>query len=213
MLLAPPDTSEVIELIKGENIKPLPEFVPLADRIAGPVLLKVGDNISTDAIMPAGARVLPFRSNIPAISQFVYIQVDETYPTRAMEHQKTGHFIIGGSNYGQGSSREHAALAPLFLGLKAVIVKSYARIHRQNLINFGILPFTFVNESDYDNIDQGDELSIVHLKQHLKDHKKITVHNKTKNENYEIAHGLTDRQIEIVLAGGIIALHRRQLQS
>ena len=213
MLMAPAPKNKKVELIKGTNIKPLPNFEPLPNKIQGPVLLKVGDNISTDEIMPAGAKVLPFRSNIPEISKFVYIQLDESYYDRAMKCQKTGHIIVGGSNYGQGSSREHAALAPLYLGLKAVIVKSYARIHRQNLINFGILPFTFVNEEDYSHIDQGDELVFESLHKHLQHNKKISVLNKTKNKKYELEHGMTERQIEIVFAGGIIALHRQHLQS
>ena len=200
MLMAPAPKNKKVELIKGTNIKPLPNFEPLPNKLQGPVLLKVGDNISTDEIMPAGAKVLPFRSNIPEISKFVYIQVDESYYERAMRCQNSGHFIVGGSNYGQGSSREHAALAPLYLGLKAVIVKSYARIHRQNLINFGIIPFTFVHEKDYAQIEQGNELVFENLHKHLQHNKKISVLNKTKNQKYELDHSMTERQIEIVLA-------------
>ena len=144
----PPDEAAKVEILRGPNIKPLPEFNPLPSSVDGEVLIKVGDNITTDHIMPAGAKILPLRSNIPAISEYVFSQVDEGFPGRAKE--KNGGFIIGGENYGQGSSREHAALAPKYLGVKAVIVKSFARIHRANLVNFGILPLTFKDPSDYE---------------------------------------------------------------
>ena len=149
-----------MELIMGPNIKPLPKFLPVADHIEGPVLLHLGDNVSTDEILPAGTKVLPFRSNIPEISKFTFCQVDESYYDRAMKHQKTGSLIVGGSNYGQGSSREHAAIAPRYLGVQAVITKSYARIHRKNLINFGILPLLFINEADHGKIAQEEILEI-----------------------------------------------------
>ena len=158
MIVPPVAESEMdsVEILRGPNIKPFPETSPLDDSIDAGVSLKVGDNITTDHIMPAGAKILPLRSNIPAISQHCFTICDEKFPSRAKEMGKS--IIVGGSNYGQGSSREHAALAPLYLGIKAVLVKSFARIHRANLINAGILPLTFVNEADYDSISQGDEL-------------------------------------------------------
>lgn len=169
MLVAPPKNSDKIELEKGPNIKSLPELEPLPDILEAPVLIKVGDDISTDEIMPAGAKVLPYRSNIPAISQFVFSQIDESYYERAMEHREEGSFIVGGHNYGQGSSREHAALAPRYLGVKAIITKSFARIHWQNLVNFGILPLTFINPEDWAKIDHHDQgfrpqAKLAHLK-------------------------------------------------
>jgi len=154
----PPEQASNVEIIRGPNIKPLPDFPPLPDKLEGEILLKVGDNITTDHIMPAGAKILPLRSNIPEISKYVFSRVDENFASRAME--KHGGFIIGGENYGQGSSREHAAIAPKHLGIKAVIAKSFARIHRANLINFGILPLTFADPSDYERIEQGDHIEI-----------------------------------------------------
>lgn len=204
MLVTPPSSGKEFTLQKGPNIKPLPEFSKLADTLTGPVLLKVGDNVSTDEIMPAGTKVLPFRSNIPEIAKFVYSQVDETYYDRAMQHQKTGSMIVGGDNYGQGSSREHAAIAPNYLGLKAVIAKSFARIHAQNLINFGILPVTFVDPNDYDKIEQGDELEIRNVREAVQQGKQVTVHNQTKNESYETEHTMSERQVKVLLAGSLI---------
>jgi len=158
MIIAPSQEPEKVEIIRGPNIKALPTKDAMPDMLAGKVLIKVGDNITTDHIMPAGAKVLPLRSNVPAISEYVFERVDSTFPKRAKEWG--GGFIIGGTNYGQGSSREHAALAPMYLGVKAVIVKNFARIHLANLVNFGILPLTFVNETDYDAFEQGDEIEI-----------------------------------------------------
>jgi len=158
-MVVPPVAAEdmdTVEVLRGPNIKPFPVSVALADEITAKCSLKVGDNITTDHIMPAGAKILPLRSNIPKISEYCFAVCDEKFPSRALELGKS--IIVGGSNYGQGSSREHAALAPLYLGVKAVIVKSFARIHMANLINAGILPLTFVNEADYDKIDQMDEL-------------------------------------------------------
>ncbi len=192
------------DLIMGPNIKPLPKFDPLADHLEGPVLLKMGDNVSTDEILPAGTKVLPFRSNIPEISKFTYYQVDETYYDRAMEHQKTGSFIIGGDNYGQGSSREHAAIAPRYLGVKAVIAKSYARIHRKNLMNFGVLPLTFENKADHDSIDRDDVLELKDVRKTVESSNTIEVFNKTKNTSFKAKLDLTDRQKESVLAGSLI---------
>lgn len=210
MLVPPAPEAEPYELEKGPNIKPLPLLEPLPERLEGPVLLKLGDNISTDEILPAGAKVLPFRSNIPQISRFAFSQVDETYYERAMAHQKQGSFVVGGANYGQGSSREHAALAPRYLGLKAVIAKSFARIHLQNLSNFGILPLTFVDPEDWDRIAQGDVLSIPDVRDTIRTGKRVRVVNLTRDETYQTEHPMTARQIEMVLAGSLINLARQR---
>jgi aconitate hydratase len=178
----------------------------LPDRIEGPVLLKVGDNVSTDEIMPAGQRVLPFRSNIPKMAEFVFDAVDESFPQRALEVRDAGgHVVVGGENYGQGSSREHAAIAPRFLGLRAVIAKNFARIHWQNLVNFGILPLEFVDPADYDRVDQDDVLVLDELRERLGDtSRSLSAQNTTKDERYELRHHLSPRQIEVILAGGLI---------
>jgi aconitate hydratase len=210
MLIAPPDSGKDVELEKGPNIKPLPPFDPLPNIISGKVLLKVGDNISTDEIMPAGAKILPFRSNIPEISKYAFSRIDENFYHRAIKHQQKGFVVVGGNNYGQGSSREHAALAPRYLGLKIVIVKSFARIHWQNLINFGILPLTFVDPADYNKIDQEDELEAVDIRRVLRQVKRIRITNKTKNETYETEHALSERQIEMVLEGSLINVVRKK---
>lgn len=210
MLVGPPEDGGQIELKKGPNIKPLPEFGPLEDLISGPVMLKVGDNISTDDISPAGARVLPFRSNIPEISRFTFEQVDETFHKRAVTHQGLGFFVVAGSNYGQGSSREHAAIAPRFLGLRAVIARSFARIHRQNLANFGILGLTFVDAADYDRIQQGDVLELRDVRESIQRVSRVEVVNVTRSESYELDHGLAARQIEMVLAGSLINVVRNE---
>jgi len=200
-----------VEILRGPNIKPFPQTSPLDESIDAPCSLKVGDNITTDHIMPAGAKILPLRSNIPAISQHCFTVCDETFPARAKELGKS--IIVGGSNYGQGSSREHAALAPLYLGVKAVLVKSFARIHRANLINAGILPLTFVNEADYDNIAQGDELVIADIRKSVSDGKtEITVTNKTKNIDIPVLCELTGRTKDIMLAGGLLDYTRENLK-
>jgi aconitate hydratase len=190
-----------IELIKGPNIASLPESEPLPDNLELPVLLKVGDDISTDEIMPAGARVLPFRSNIPKIADFVYEQVDEGYVKRA---KKQGdHAIVGGDNYGQGSSREHAALAPHYLGLRAVIAKDYARIHWQNLVNFGMLPLTFANPDDYAKLEQGDVIALTNLREDLGKGDTLTASIKGKGQ-IKLKHQLSPRQVDVLLKGGLI---------
>ncbi len=209
MLVAPLPGAEAArqKLVKGPNIVSLPEFAPLPDRIEAPVELKVGDNISTDEILPAGARVLPYRSNIPAISEFVFTQIDEDYPKRVAKVKgSTGHVVVGGENYGQGSSREHAAIAPRYLGLRVVLAKSYARIHWQNLTNFGILALEFENGADYDDIDQGDILLLDGLRRAIENGMAMTVDNETKRRQYRVRHHLSERQIAMVLAGGQIAL-------
>lgn len=215
MLVAPPEDGSNVELEKGPNIKSFPEFGELSDRFSVPVLLKVGDNISTDEIMPAGARVLPFRSNIPGISQFVYYLMDETFSERAQAAQTKhgGHVIVGGMNYAQGSSREHAAIAPRYLGQVAVLAKSYARIGWQNLVNFGIMPLEFVNPDDYESIEEGDELAIEGLRDAIQSGKTIQVKNTNKNKTYEANHSLSDRQIDIMLSGGLINYFKAKNQS
>jgi len=202
LIIPPSEKPEEVSIIRGPNIKPLPKKEPMPDMVKGDVLLKVGDNITTDHIMPAGAKVLPLRSNIPAISEFVFEKVDKDFVKRAKE--KGGGFLIGGTNYGQGSSREHAALAPMYLGVKAVIVKSFARIHRANLVNFGIMPFTFENENDYNLIDQGDTIELPDIKNRLKSGGKIVINNLTKNKEINIRHTLTAREIDILSAGGLL---------
>jgi aconitate hydratase len=201
-----PIAAAQVELVKGENITSLPSFPPLANLIEAPVILKLGDDISTDEILPAGARVLPYRSNIAKLAEFTFGQLDETYPARASQIRDTsGHIVVAGSNYGQGSSREHAAIAPRFLGLQAVLAISFARIHWQNLANFGVLALEFENASDYDQIQQGDLLVMTGIRDALSAGTKISVHNKTRNENYKVRHGLSARQIGMLLSGGLIS--------
>lgn len=206
-IIAPPQDGGKYELEMGPNIKPLPKFGPLEDHMKGPVLLKMGDNISTDEILPAGTKVLPFRSNIPEISKFTFSQIDDTYYDRAIPHQKTGSFVVGGTNYGQGSSREHAAITPRYLGMRAAIAKSYARIHRQNLINFGMLPLEFENPDDYNKIEQGDELEIDRVIDQVKKRGAIIVKNITKNSEIKTKNTLSDKEMEEVLAGGLINIY------
>ena len=198
-----------VEILRGPNIKPYPDTAPLSDEISCECSLKVGDNITTDHIMPAGAKILPLRSNIPKISEHCFAVCDETFPERAKALGSS--IIVGGANYGQGSSREHAALAPLYLGVKIVITKSFARIHRSNLINAGILPFTFVNENDYDKISQGDKLSCENLIESIKKGENIIVKNLTTGEQIECICELSDRAKDIILAGGLLDYTREQL--
>jgi aconitate hydratase len=210
MLVPPAAAGEHVELVKGPNIESLPSFEPLPDVIEGPVLIKVGDDVSTDEIMPAGERVLPYRSNIPAISTFVFSPIDETYYDRAMQHQQSGSLIVGGRNYGQGSSREHAALAPRYLGVRAVLARSFARIHWQNLINFGILPLTFVNADDWERIAQDDVLRLSEVREAIQRGTRVEVQNQTKQETYVLEHTLSHRQIDMLLAGSLINLFRER---
>jgi aconitate hydratase len=201
----PLESARSVRLVKGPNIASFPKFDPYPDTLELPVLLKVGDEISTDTIMPAGARVLPFRSNVPAISQFVYESVDKTYPRRAAEtRDKGGHAIVGGRTYGQGSSREHAALAPRYLGLRVVIAKDFARIHWQNLIDFGILPVTFEDPAGYDQVNSGDVLKFSDLASQLRKSNKVDFQNLTKGSRIAAVHDLSARQIDVLLAGGLI---------
>jgi len=208
MLTEPPEDGSDVELVKGPNIQSIPDLDPLPESLSGPVLMKVGDDVSTDEILPAGTQVLPFRSNIDAISRFTFYQVDESYSERALEHQDGGHFIVGGSNYGQGSSREHAALAPRYLGVRAVVAKSYARIHAQNLVNFGIPALTFEDPDDHGRIEQGDELDFPDLRSALESGEPIRAVNRTKDAEYELSHRHGDRDVRMLLAGSILALHQ-----
>ncbi len=205
-MIEPPASVEEaknVEVLRGPNIKPFPKTEPLPADISAKAMLKVGDNITTDHIMPAGAKILPYRSNIPHLSQYCFAVCDETFPERIKKEGKG--IIIGGSNYGQGSSREHAALVPLYLGVKAVITKSFARIHVANLVNAGILPFTFKNEEDYNRIDQLDELMLPDIREKLENNETVTLINKTKNEEYELdASHLSDRQRAMLLCGGLL---------
>jgi len=208
MLEAPLPLAEAsrVQLVKGENISSLPVFAPLADRIEAPVALLVGDDISTDEILPAGARVLPFRSNIPKLARFTFDQVDETYATRAAEtRDSSGHIIVAGANYGQGSSREHAAITPRFLGLRAVLAVSFARIHWQNLANFGVLALEFADATDHDRIQRDDVLVLDGIREALAARTEITVHNTTRHQNYATRQNFSQRQIDMLLAGGLIS--------
>ena len=207
-MIIPPSSGEGVEILRGPNIKPFPVNVELPEKIEASALLKVGDNITTDHIMPAGSKILPYRSNIPYLSQFCFGVCDKEFPERAK--LMGGGFVIGGSNYGQGSSREHAALVPLYLGVKAVIAKSFARIHKANLINTGILPLTFKNEEDYDRIGQGDILELPNILEEIKNGgSKITLVNKTKNFEVELELPLSDRQADILAAGGLLNYTRK----
>jgi aconitate hydratase len=207
MILPPADNPDDVEIVRGPNIKPLPVAGPLPESIEGRVLIKVGDNITTDHIMPAGARVLPLRSNIPAMSEYVFTAVDPSFPRRARE--AGGGIIVGGENYGQGSSREHAALVPMYLGVKAVLAKSFARIHRDNLINFGILPLTFIEPADYDRLERDDVLQIDGLHRALREGAELEVKNVTRGFTIKARAQLTPRQVEIILAGGLLNYTRR----
>jgi aconitate hydratase len=198
-----------VDLVKGPNIASLPTFEPLPDEIEVPVLLKVADDISTDEIMPPGLRVLPFRSNIPKIAEFSFDRLDPTYATRAK--QVPGHVVVGGSNYGQGSSREHAALGPQYLGLRAVLAKGFARIHSQNLINFGVLPLTFVDPADYDAIQAGDLLHLADLRRVLVAGGDLLVENVTRQVRFQVSHSMSPRQVQFLLSGGLINWMKERL--
>ena len=200
------ELSAETEVVRGPNIKPLPINTPLKNTITKKVMIKVDDNITTDHIAPAGAKVLPYRSNIEKISEFIFMNVKASFHDDCIAND--GGFIVAGSNYGQGSSREHAALAPMYLGIKAVIAKSFARIHRANLINFGIIPFTFVNEKDYNDIDEMDTLKITDLLD-IKENTPITVQNVTKGKTFQVEHNLTQLDIDTIKAGGTLNLIRQ----
>ncbi|MGH2819496.1 MAG: aconitate hydratase, partial [Actinomycetota bacterium] len=213
MLVEPPPSGEDVELVKGPNISALPEFDPLPDDLEVKVLLKVGDDVSTDEILPAGQRVLPYRSNIPKISEFTFGAIDDGYYTRARELQNGGHAVVGGDNYGQGSSREHAAIAPRYLGLRVVVAKSFARIHWQNLANFGIVGLEFEDDSDYDRIQRGDVLALNGLRKALgAEDRSLEIENTTREESYTVKHHLSPRQVEMVRKGGLIPMFRERLK-
>jgi len=204
-IIPPKDDTSAVTVVKGPNIKEVSVKEPLKDRIEAEVLLKLGDNITTDDIMPAGSRVLPFRSNIPAISDFVFENIDKTFSGRAREAKtRGGGILIGGENYGQGSSREHAAIAPMFLGIQAVIAKSFARIHRSNLINFGILPLTFENPGDYDKAEKGDRIVIKNLFGALEDGQIYIVENVTSGKSFSVRSLLNDREKAVIKQGGLL---------
>jgi aconitate hydratase len=207
MIIPPPPPGTPVQIIRGPNIMPLPEMPPLPESLEGPILLKVGDNITTDHIMPAGAEILPLRSNIPAISQYVFARIDPGFARRALENG--GGFIVGGSNYGQGSSREHAALAPRYLGVKAVLAKSFARIHAANLVNFGILPLLFCNPDDGDALEQGEQLELPTIAQALQGHAPLQAIAKRTGKVIPLRHELSERQVRILLAGGLLNYYRR----
>lgn len=208
-LPASPEEAKDVEVLYGPNIKPFPTTEKLPESITAKAVLKVGDDITTDHIMPAGAKILPYRSNIPYLSQFCFAVCDKTFAERCKAEGKG--IIIGGANYGQGSSREHAALVPLYLGVKAVITKSFARIHCANLINAGILPLNFKNEADYDKITQGDELSLEGIKTAIVNNQPAVLKNLTTGESYELKYDLTKRQKDIILAGGLLNYTRESL--
>lgn len=211
MIILPATEEESANIIvkRGPNIKPIPQGIPTPTELNCSVVLKVGDNITTDHIMPAGAKILPFRSNVPKLSEFCFTVCDKEFPSRARE--LGGGIIIGGSNYGQGSSREHAALVPLYLGIKCVIAKSFARIHAANLINFGILPLTFENESDYDKFDKCDDISIKDLAKAVKSADTVTIVNNTNGNSAILKISLTERQRNILLAGGLLAYTKKKV--
>jgi aconitate hydratase len=195
-----PSSCITTPVVMGPNIKPLPTFAPLPKKLCGEVLLKTGDNITTDDIIPGGSEIMSLRSNIPEISTYTFCYVDKAFAGRALE--KKGGFIVGGENYGQGSSREHAALAPKYLGIKAIIAKSFARIHMANLVNFGILPLTFADKKDYDTIALGDELELA-----VDDLKEtLVLVNKTKDTKIKVNLNLSAVEKEQIIAGGKLAL-------
>jgi aconitate hydratase len=204
----PPEQARRVELVKAPSIGSLPEFDPLPDALEAPVAIRLGDDVSTDEILPAGAQALPYRSNIAKLAEFAFIRVDPGYVERARRAGQ--HVIIGGTNYGQGSSREHAAIAPRHLGLRLVVAKSYARIHWQNLANFGVLPLEFTDEADYDRVEAGDELAVERLRSALRDGREITIRNLTRGATFVTRHRLSARQVNMVLAGGQIPLLRHE---
>ncbi|MBX0358030.1 aconitate hydratase [Halobacillus sp. Nhm2S1] len=210
----PFEEAKDVELVKGPNVASIPEMGELPDDMELPILLKMGNDISTDEILAGGARVLPYRSNLPEISKFTFEIVDETYYDRAMEAREDGgHAVVAGANYGQGSSREHAALAPKYLGLKVAIVEDFARIHWQNLANFGVLPLTFTDPSDLNDLEQGDVLVFKGLRDKIKQSPQVEVEVKGKDKTLKLEHALSDRQIEIMQMGGLINWVKNRLES
>jgi aconitate hydratase len=207
-ILKPSRKPDTVEVRRGPNIAPLPTRDPMPESLTSKVLLVLGDNITTDHIMPAGAKILPLRSNIPKISEFVYHYVDETFATRAKEAKSS--VVIGGDNYGQGSSREHAALAPMYLGLRFVIARSFARIHKTNLVNFGIIPLEFADSADYDKIKQDDMLRIEDVPETLRRNEEFSVRNETQGYEFRAKYDLSERQVGILCAGGLLNFTRER---
>jgi aconitate hydratase len=210
MVVPPAPEGEEVEVVRGPNIKPFPVNKELPDRVEGVTLIKVEDNITTDDIMPSNAKLLPYRSNVPYLAEYCLTPCDPDFPKRAKEHG--GGFIVGGSNYGQGSSREHAALVPLQLGVRGVIAKSFARIHMANLVNSGILPMTFVDEADYDRINDGDVLVLENVREQVKAGDELMLTNRTANTVIRVKVTLSDRQKDIILAGGLLNYTKMQGQ-
>ena len=201
-IIKPSKAPDKVQVERGPNIAPVPLRSKMEDNLSAKLLLHLEDNITTDHIMPAGAKILPFRSNIPKISEFVFHYVDQDFPRKAKEAGSSA--VVGGENYGQGSSREHAALAPMFLGVKFVIAKSFARIHKTNLVNFGILPLNFKNADDYDKLEAGDDLVINNITSRLKKGEDLEVENKTRGNSFYATYDLSARQVKILLAGGLL---------
>jgi aconitate hydratase len=201
----PAAEAAAVELVKAPSIGIVPDFEPLPDDIEATVAIKVGDDVSTDEILPAGAKALPYRSNIPKLAEFAFVRIDPEYVQRARQTER--HVVVAGRNYGQGSSREHAAIVPRYLGLCAVLAKSHARIHSQNLANFGVIPLEFVDEADYDRVEQGDTLTIAGLAEATDN--RVDVVNVTQSHTIQAIHRLSSRQLSMALAGGRIAEHRR----
>lgn len=212
MLIAPPEDGSEVEIIKGPNIKDVPLKDPVGEVIRAEVLIKLGDNVTTDDIMPAGSQILPFRSNIPAISEYVFYNIDPGFAERAKRAKGLGGgIIVGGENYGQGSSREHAAIAPMYLGIVAVMAKSFARIHRANLINFGILPLRFSDPGDIDRIEAGDVLSIAGVRDTLAASQHYTVTNVTRGFDFKVFSDLSERERDLMLSGGLLPFVKMSL--
>jgi len=213
-MIVPPVSAEEaarVEIVRGPNIKPCPKAKPVPESLSAEVLLKVQDNITTDHIMPAGAKILPLRSNIPEIAKHVFEAMDPRFAERAL---KAGSgIVVGGDNYGQGSSREHAALAPMYLGVRAVFAKSFARIHKANLVNFGILPLVFENAKDYDALEQGDRLEMPALARELAAGNRITVNNATKGKTFVVCHDFEKRAVELLIAGGLLNYTKKQAEN
>jgi len=204
LIVPPAENPDEVEVVRGPNIKPFPQGKPLSDVVVGKVLVKLGDNITTDHIMPSNAKLLPYRSNIPYLSDYCLTPSDPDFPKKARENG--GGFIVGGVNYGQGSSREHAALVPLYLGIKGVLAKSFARIHMANLINNGIIPMVFENPNDYDTIEEMDELKIENAREQIEKGDVLIIENVTKGLKYRMILNLTDRQRQMILHGGLLNL-------
>jgi len=202
LIVWPPEDGQDMEVVRGPNIKPLPTRGSLRDIIEAPALLVMGDNVTTDDIMPAGAEILPFRSNVPALSAFAFTRLDPSFPERAKAAEAG--ILVAGENYGQGSSREHAALVPMYLGIQAVVAKSFARIHRANLINFGIAPLTFDDPADYDRIAQGDELRLAGLRQAISQGQPLVLENLTRGVSMIVSCLLSERESQVLLAGGLL---------